>query len=114
MSAFICSDKHISTVAQYFFAMDPAGAQSFANDLKRENILSVNYRYKENEPITPVRMSEADPLGFYSIDDIAGLVACLNYQSCEHPDYCGKLLGYCAQIAKNLGGDKKQSKFWSI
>ena len=114
MSAFICSDKHISTVAQYFFALDPAGAQSFADSLKRENILSVNYRYQENEPITPVNMKTADPLGAHSVHDIAGLVACLEYQSCEHPEFNGKLLGYCAQIAKNLGGDKKQSKFWSI
>lgn len=114
MSAFICSDKHISTVAQYFFAMDSKGAQSFADSLKRENILSVNYRYQENEPITPVYMGAADPLTAHSIDDIAALVACLDYQSCEHPDYCGKLLGYCAQIAKNLGGDYKKSKVWSI
>lgn len=87
MSAFICSDKHIATIAQYFFALDPVGAQSFANSLKRENILSVNYRYKENEPITPVNMREVDALGAYSVHDIAGLVACLDYQSCEHPEY---------------------------
>jgi hypothetical protein len=114
MSAFICSDKHIATIAQYFFALDPAGAQSFADSLKRENIFSVNYRYKENEPITPVRMSEADPLGAYSAHDIAGLVACLDYQSCEHPEYKGALLAMAAQIVAKLGGEKTQSKFWSI
>jgi len=114
MSAFICSDKHIATIAQYFFALDPAGAQSFADSLKRENILSVNYRYKENEPITPVRMSEADPLGAYSAHDIAGLVACLDYQSCEHKSYTGELLKKAAQIVAMLGGEKTQSKFWSI
>lgn len=114
MSAFICSDKHISTIAQYFFALDPAGAQSFANALKRENILSVNYRYKENEPITPVNMSEAEPLGAHSPHDIAGLVACLDYQSCEHEGYSGALLAMAAQIVAKLGGEKSQSKFWSI
>lgn len=114
MSAFICSDKHIATVAKYFFALDPAGAQSFADALKSENIVSVNYRYKENEPITPVRMSEADPLGTYSPHDIAGLVACLDYQSCEHPHYTGTLLKMAAQIVAKLGGEKSQSKFWSI
>lgn len=114
MSAFICSDKHIATIAQYFFALDPAGAQSFADSLKRKNILSVNYRYKENEPITPVCMSAADPLGAYSVNDIAGLVACLDYQSCEHESYTGELLKNAQKIIEQLGGNYKQSKFWSI
>jgi hypothetical protein len=114
MSAFICSDKHIATVAQYFFAMDSKGAQRFANSLKRENILSVNYRYQENEPITRVRMSEADPLGSYSIDDIAGLVACLDYQSCEHKSYTGELLKNAQNIIEKLGGNYRHSKVWSI
>lgn len=114
MSAFICSDKHIATIAQYFFALDPVAAQSFADSLKRENILSVNYWYKENEPITPVCMSEADPLGAYSINDIAGLVACLDYQSCEHKSYTGELLKNAQNIIEKLGGNYRHSKVWSI
>ena len=58
MSAFICSDAQFATVARGLFT-DESTAQQFANHLKRENVRSVNYRYKEKTRATRVNMDMA-------------------------------------------------------
>lgn len=86
MSAFICSDKHIATVADHVFTLDPKAAQRFADELKRENIRSVNYRYRERTRFAPVDMTQSAK-DEYTMADAVKLLECLNYQSCEHPEY---------------------------
>ena len=82
MSAFILTDKHFSAIANYCSAMhmhvDP---QQLADKLKRVNIASVNYRYKEKTRATRCKLQTVPGLSPY---DICRLFACWNYQSCEN------------------------------
>jgi hypothetical protein len=75
MSAFICSDKHISTIALNAIDFDrykefknpvtgkPFTVQELADELKRLNINSVNYRYDESVPVSSCDLQEAVLLG---------------------------------------------------
>lgn len=85
MSAFICSDRHIATVADHVFA-DADDAQRFADKLKRENIKSVNSRYNERTRFTPVDMTQSIK-DRYTPSDVCWMLECLDYQSCEHQDF---------------------------
>lgn len=94
MSAFLCSDKHIATIAVaygHIKGFDQAAVQGFADSLKRENIRSVNYRYKERSKITPCDLTKGSPIGAFNALDLYALVECWEYQSCERPDYLGVL-----------------------
>lgn len=93
MSAYVCTDKHIATIARGFVRVTmPAAsaeeqfamAQNVANLLLAANIRSVNYRYDEDTEITPCDLSEAEerPLA-----DLLALLTCWDYQSCERPDW---------------------------
>jgi hypothetical protein len=88
MSAFICSDKQFAVVAKALFA-SPAAAQHFADALKRENIKSFNHRYDETVRFRKVNLDAAtyDDVNQYDGHDIMCLLACIDYQSCEHHDY---------------------------
>lgn len=88
MSAFICSDKHFAVVAKALFA-SPTQAQQFADALKRENIKSVNHRYNERSRFRSVNLDAAtkDEVNQYDGSQILVLLKCIDYQSCEHPDY---------------------------
>lgn len=89
MSAFICSDKHLFTIAAYAALnmasksayIDPHQlAQDLANRLKRANIHSVNFRYDEKTPARKCKAytnTETDPAQVYR------LFQCWNYQTCE-------------------------------
>lgn len=115
MSAFICTDTHIATVADHVFT-DAGAAQVFANKLKRENILSVNHRYNEHTPVEPVDMTQSAK-DKYSPTDVCCLLACLDYQSCEHPDYDPTLilLAHTLMIARGATHDKDSpATVWSI
>ena len=92
MSAFICTDRHIATVAKaYAFhtGEQEAFAGDLANTLKRENIRSVNCRYNQRTRITPCGLTNAVPVaaGHYRAVDLLELANCLDYQSCERSDY---------------------------
>lgn len=89
MSAFIISDLHTFTIAQFIAERYTEAnncalfAQNLANKLKRINIESVNYRYKEKTPRTkckPQTVEITDPAKIYR------LVRCWIYQSCEDSD----------------------------
>ena len=88
MSAFICSDKHFAVVAKALFA-SPTEAQQFADALKRENIKSVNHRYNERTRFRKVDLDAATKadVNQYDGSHILVLLDCIDYQSCEHPDY---------------------------
>lgn len=96
MSAFICSDKHIIELA--IFAGDTLNASPLvvANELKRENLKSVNFRYRENTRFQPFKLSAFDPkhVRQYSYADIVALCDCLEYQSCEHGEDWYSSVGY--------------------
>jgi hypothetical protein len=96
MSAFIISDLHTFTIAEFiaertaqdFQYINPQKyAQNLANKLKRVNIESVNYRYSEKTPRTkcnPRPVTIKDPATVYK------LCKCWIYQSCEdqhNPDF---------------------------
>ena len=107
MSAFICSDKHISTIALNAIDFDrykefknpvtgkPFTVQELADELKRLNINSVNYRYDESVPVSSCDLQEAvllghriDPGDEHRLDmaDLIRLTRSLRYQSCEDSD----------------------------
>jgi hypothetical protein len=105
MSAFICSDYHISALADYatrsmrrsrLYAADRQweDPEEVFKVLWAENVRSVLYRYPEDTvdtapgPIGPkgsfdrrVRAQSFNPI------DIVKSCHCLEYQSCECPDY---------------------------
>ena len=113
MSAFICTDRHIATIAKALFA-DKRQAQAAANHFKRENIRSVNYRYKEKTRATKCDMTQAADLDTYTGHDIAAMLNCLDYQSCEHPDRDLLVINLCGRILEHQGASKRGSTIWSI
>ena len=86
MSAFICSDLHISVIA-YALADSEQERISLAKMLKDVNIDSVNYRYGEKTRHSKVKTPKIVPA--FSFADIFNLVKCWDYQACE-----GSLLEY--------------------
>ena len=114
MSAFICSSLHIKTIAVYAteknidsyggYALrnvdgngrDLSDATTVTQILMEENIKSVCYRYREEiknynayMEQTKVTNKEAALIGMraFSPVEVLKLIHCLDYQSCEHPDW---------------------------
>lgn len=117
MSAFICSDKHFAVVAKAMFA-ELHEQQAFANHLKRENIRSVNYRYKEKTRFSKVNLEAAKAADVRQYDghDIHQLLDCIDYQSCEHPDYDATMYKLATRLLSAQGSNPKAAKpnLWSI
>jgi hypothetical protein len=111
MSAFICSDRQFATVARFFFSADFKAAQHFADHLKRENVRSVNHRYGEKTRFSRVNMAEA--CDGFTPDDIAAMLACIDYQSCEHPTYNVGPLQLANRLLIATGANREQSTIWS-
>lgn len=98
MSAFIVSDKHINTLVTFAgrrnivaYHGNPTKSiatsgneQAAAELLLAENTRSVNHRYKEDTPVTPIAFEFVN-----GVDAVGILKACncLEYQSCETEDY---------------------------
>jgi hypothetical protein len=118
MSAFICSDRQFAVVARAVFPDSLIRQQLFANKLKRENIRSVNYRYKETTRFTKVNFDDANDAPAYTDWDIVGLLRCIDYQSCERPDYDDTLVALAQSLiaARNPAVDLKSTALttWSI
>jgi hypothetical protein len=81
MSAFLCSDLHISIIAGAIAADLDLSEQETADYLKSINIESVNYRYKEKTRKTRCKLQS--PKTNYSLHDIAKLMDSYLYQACE-------------------------------
>jgi hypothetical protein len=118
MSAFICSDKHFAVVAKALFA-SPTAQQQFADALKRENIKSVNHRYKESTRFRKVDLNAAtaDDVNQYDGHDMLCLLMCIDYQSCEHPDYNNTYFSLAERMLRALGNNAEHSKrehLWAI
>lgn len=87
MSAFVCSDYHIATMAKYIASCnDSINAQELANKLKKINIESVNYRYDDTMRKSKCSIKKTTEI---TANDFAALFSCWDYQSCE-----GQLLDY--------------------
>ena len=123
MSAWIATDKHIASIAVTFFP--PENAQQMANDMKRANIDSVNYRYDKKKRRTKCSLKQAEKL---LLQDLYSLTASLDYQSCEVPDYehtpmaalMKMILVECEEKAERFGVPLRSGKHnellgkWSI
>ena len=82
MSAWIASDKHIASVVCAIYPENQR--QAVADEIKKQNIRSVNYRYNEHTKIKPCDLTQAIPL---RMKDVCSLAKSLEYQSCERPDW---------------------------
>jgi hypothetical protein len=127
MSAFICSDRHIATVVKaytFYAGESEAFARDLANTLKRENIRSVNYRYNQRTRFKPCALSDALPVGAgegqYRAVDLLQLASCIDYQSCERPNWENSLASRALQRItshfKELASHQPwyQSNIWCI
>lgn len=118
MSAFVCSDRHIATIATahgHLNAWDQSAIQGLADVLKKENIRSVNYRYQERARITPCDLSQAVRLDTLMPCDIVALCECLEYQSRERPDYLGTALAVVRKAWEEKAARMGiKSALWSI
>ena len=108
MSAFICNDYHISVLATFCVENAPfyilfrgkneclvpsftegfearATAIEIGRILAKENRRSVNFRYDEKYSTKFVYRTV--DMSLYSPNDIIAAAQCLDYQSCERPDY---------------------------
>ncbi len=118
MSAYICSDKHFAVVAKYFYPGDLMRQQFFADQLKRENIKSVNHRYNERTRFRKVNLDDATAadLRLYNIHDALCLLKCIDYQSCEHPGRDDTLITLAMDLLRARGADSDRARhnLWSI
>jgi hypothetical protein len=115
MSAFICSDRHIATIATRYANQigQPQEAQAIADALLATNIDSVNYRHREDELVRACDLSEVAPDSFQA-PDLVALCDCLDYQSCERPDYHNPLLETITAAFKATCRHGVASNVWSI
>jgi hypothetical protein len=117
MSSFICSDRHFATVAKALFIQRDK-QQRFADALKRENIKSVNHRYGERNRFRAVNLDSVSgtDMDAFNHHDIMRLLKCIDYLSCDAPDYDDTLLCMTERYLTTKGADanKAQPNLWSI
>ena len=115
MSAFMCTDYEFAVVAKFLFT-DAALAQSFADGLKRENLRSVNYRYKERMRFKPVDLAAVsdDSMNHRTMHDALRMLECIDYQSCEHPTYNKVPYELASSLLIARGARSSQSSVWSV
>ena len=96
MSAYLCSDRQIAPIVIGYLSLtgQPAPlAQGYADLLKRENLRSVNYRYRRRQRFEACNIHQAAPIepteGVLRAADLIALATCLDHKSCERPDYEG-------------------------
>ena len=90
MSAFLCSNYHITVLATYAQRTNSfhngESIEAIGHILHTANLQSVNYRYQEHSTTTFTVDRRALVCRVFAIQIIKA-ARCLNYQSCEHPDY---------------------------
>lgn len=115
MSAFVCSDYHIATMAQFIYYNTPIDTkldvQQLANKLKAININSVNYRYNEKTRKSKCNIKKTKVI---TANDFAALFSCWAYQSCE-----GQLIDYVVMVGflkpyAEKGNSELSSIQWAI
>lgn len=112
MSAFVCSDLHIQTIAHDVGAYFEIDIQALADKLKAINIDSVNYRYNEKTRKTKCK---GKPQQNLSLNDIAKLINSWCYQSCEDNSIDYKAYSLMLETwQKENQTDSSLGEFWSI
>lgn len=109
MSAFVVNYAHIDAIVN-FASSHAQYSSSLGSDLPRvtdgqalgelliaENIRSVDYRYHERNVAVPYHWLPGCAIGIAATAFLK-LLACLQYQSCETPDY-EQTRGYRALLA---------------
>ncbi len=86
MSAFACSNSHVTALAVYAARKRVLGwtdANQIGEMLHAENVKSVNYRYGET---TEPNFAPCEWAAFHPFTQVQIIKAarCLRYQSCEH------------------------------
>jgi hypothetical protein len=117
MSAFICSDVHIFTIASKVADHFSIDKKELADKLKAINIESVNYRYNEETPKRKCKalICKAD----LTSSDIVKLVSSYLYQSCEKPSldyvvYSGLLNTFKTHLITYYQACDSEGKYWTI
>lgn len=113
MSAFICSDLHISVIASELAGYFELPVKKTANYLKKINIQSVNFRYSGKTRTTQCKLHTCN--SDYSLNDKAQLMQCFLYQACENATVEFKALECLIQTwqAENAA-NPKLSNLWDI
>lgn len=110
MSAWIASDKHVASVV--IATIPEELRQTYADEIKKQNIRSVNYRYNERTKIEPCDLSQGVPV---TGEDVVRLSHSLDYQSCERPDWHKtKAYRYLREIVFKVSFDLAPGGEWSI
>lgn len=103
MSAYVVEPEHIAALAQFahdheccksgqFYQSPIESAAHIANCLAQANLNSVAHRYREpdatnNDPFYGDVIGMLKRRHNLQAGDIAEMTACLEYQSCERPDW---------------------------
>jgi hypothetical protein len=88
MSAFICSNAHITALAVYAtkHGLTKYSTNAVAKSLFAQNVASVNHRYNETNNVK-FRMHKGAANYEFSPVQIIKAAQCLDYQSCELDDW---------------------------
>ncbi|ECT8621151.1 TPA: hypothetical protein JZE05_004693 [Escherichia coli] len=92
MSAYVVSDKSISTIVKTLViagTLQPVEAVSFGQMMLNLNTHSVNVRYQENNPAHPFEYSDPE-LNIHDPKTQMQVIVCIDeyeYQSCEFAEY---------------------------
>lgn len=116
MSTFICSDEHIATIAVRYGELIGAtkeDVQAIADNLLAINVASVNYSYYKDTKVEPCDL-DACTNADLSFSDLIALCECLDYQSCELPEYSNPLLDAITAQFKANDRSGIKSPLWSI
>lgn len=101
MSAYVVSDMQIEVAVNVWAeavsilksseseggSVSLVRCQDIANILLRENIRSVNYRYKEKGRALKAKFTRRSLYPMVSALQAIRYLECIDYQSCERPDY---------------------------
>ena len=126
MSAFICNTYHISLVAQKAYDEDlyivhngqrkrlNKSAEAIGKLLLKENARSCNHRYETNlKPRFKFDERAVEDSQTLSPEQWLGAVFCLEYQSCERPDW-EQTEAYSILTALALTIAHRLSQGWAI
>src|ERR1019366_7436751 len=85
MSAFLCSDYHLSVIARKV-GKGSASQKEIFDMLRAQNIRSLAARYTEPWPVEPAEFVAA-PAHLYSPLEVIHAIHCYEYQACETDDW---------------------------
>lgn len=86
MSAYIMQDNEFAMIAAFMENrgyIQRGNMPAVARQLKRINVQSVNYRYKEKTVAKPIPLKLIVNAPIVQADSFIRLVECWDYQSCE-------------------------------